>query len=67
MKAFVDRGGQVIFVAPKAPGSAELLGVKWTDWTSPSENGWGSTRLAMKPDFFGSRAPSARANPSSAA
>jgi Aerotolerance regulator N-terminal len=38
VKAFIDRGGVVMFLPPKAPGSAEFLGVKWGEWTqSPQE------------------------------
>lgn len=32
IKAFVDRGGVVMFVAPKVPNSADFLGVSWTEW-----------------------------------
>jgi len=37
IKQYVDRGGQVIFVAPKAPGSGEFAGVSWTEWTQPPQ------------------------------
>ena len=32
LKAFVERGGQLIFFPPETPGSAEFAGVRWTDW-----------------------------------
>jgi hypothetical protein len=31
-KAFLDRGGRVVFFPPRAPGTAEFLGVRWTTW-----------------------------------
>ena len=48
VQAFVDRGGQVIFFPPRAPGDAEFLGVRWTAWVEeqpevPVETG-GATR-----------------------
>ncbi len=35
--AFVDRGGVILFVPPKAPGAAEFLGVKWGAWTQSAQ------------------------------
>ena len=32
IQAFVDRGGSAIFFPARAPGSAELYGVRWTSW-----------------------------------
>jgi hypothetical protein len=32
VRAFVERGGQVVFLPPGAPGDAEFLGVRWTTW-----------------------------------
>jgi hypothetical protein len=33
IEAFIQRGGQVVFVPPKAPGAAEFMGVRWQSWT----------------------------------
>ncbi|WP_422924848.1 BatA domain-containing protein [Singulisphaera sp. PoT] len=32
IKAFIDRGGYVLFFPPKQPGQAEFLGVRWSGW-----------------------------------
>ena len=37
VKAFVDRGGVVLFLPPKTPGAAEFLGVKWAAWTQSAQ------------------------------
>jgi hypothetical protein len=34
---FVDRGGQVVFFPPSAPGNETLFGARWTSWHSPPE------------------------------
>lgn len=38
VKAFVERGGQVLFFPPRAPGEGTAFGVRWTDWKS-EDNG----------------------------
>jgi hypothetical protein len=30
--SFVQRGGQILFLPPRAPGGGEFMGVKWLDW-----------------------------------
>jgi hypothetical protein len=35
LQAFVERGGSLIFFPSHVPGSGEINGVKWTEWTSP--------------------------------
>jgi hypothetical protein len=37
VKAFVDRGGQVIFLPPRTAGAQEFLGVRWGLWASGDE------------------------------
>ena len=32
VEAFVQRGGQVLFLPPRGPGNAEFMGVHWLDW-----------------------------------
>ncbi len=32
VQAFVDRGGQVVFLPPRAPGDAAFNGVRWRNW-----------------------------------
>ncbi|MGO9114260.1 MAG: BatA domain-containing protein [Thermoguttaceae bacterium] len=32
VQAFVERGGQVIFLPPRAPGAEEFLGMRWGEW-----------------------------------
>jgi hypothetical protein len=32
VQAFLDRGGQVLFLPPRAPGDAAFQGVRWRDW-----------------------------------
>ena len=32
LRKFVDRGGEVVFMPPRQPGSEELFGIRWTDW-----------------------------------
>ncbi|MCY2962408.1 MAG: BatA domain-containing protein [Planctomycetota bacterium] len=39
IERFVERGGQVVFLPPRDPTSAELFGMKWTDW-SVEEKTW---------------------------
>ena len=34
VRRFLDRGGQVIFFPPDAPGTGEFLGFSWGSWTS---------------------------------
>jgi hypothetical protein len=33
VQAYVDRGGQVIFLPPRSPGDSEFMGVRWQAWT----------------------------------
>jgi hypothetical protein len=33
----VDRGGQVIFLPPRAPGAQEFLGTRWGEWVDGGE------------------------------
>src|SRR5262249_38388381 len=37
VRGFVERGGQVLFFPPRAPGIAEFLGVRWDAWTESQE------------------------------
>jgi hypothetical protein len=32
VEAFVRRGGQVVFLPPRVPGTAEFMGARWQDW-----------------------------------
>jgi len=32
LQAFIERGGNVIFLPPRASGLAEFMGVRWQDW-----------------------------------
>jgi hypothetical protein len=32
VQAFINRGGQVVFLPPRAPGDAEFLGARWRGW-----------------------------------
>jgi hypothetical protein len=34
VRGFLDRGGQVIFFPPDAPGDGEFLGFSWRSWTA---------------------------------
>jgi hypothetical protein len=34
VEAFVQRGGQVVFLPPRAPGNTEFMGAHWLDWTT---------------------------------
>ncbi len=38
VQAFLDRGGQVIFLPPSSPTGAEFLGTKWTDWVHETKD-----------------------------
>jgi len=44
VKAFIDRGGRVIFFPPRAPTGVEFLGAKWTSWIEAEQgvpvDGW---------------------------
>jgi Aerotolerance regulator N-terminal len=33
VEAFVQRGGQVIFLPPRAPGDGDFMGIRWQGWT----------------------------------
>ncbi len=44
VQAFVERGGQVIFLPPRAPGAQEFLGMRWGEWADGE-----SERLPSKP------------------
>jgi len=37
LEAFVDRGGQVVFFAPREPGRGSLFGQQWVAWHSSDE------------------------------
>ena len=37
VQAFLDRGGQVIFLPPRSPSAAEFLGTKWTTWVNETK------------------------------
>ncbi len=37
IQAFVERGGQAIFLPPGSPGDAELFGVGWKSWAEEPE------------------------------
>ncbi|WLD11586.1 BatA domain-containing protein [Planctellipticum variicoloris] len=37
VRAFVDRGGQVIFLPTQNPGEGELFGMRWQTWTTGRE------------------------------
>jgi len=32
VRAFVERGGRVLFFPPRTPGDGDFLGVRWTSW-----------------------------------
>lgn len=34
LRAFVDRGGQAVFLPPRTPSDDELFGIRWTSWAS---------------------------------
>jgi len=39
VKAYIDRGGQALFLPAKVPGTGAFLGVKWGDWADgPGDN-----------------------------
>jgi hypothetical protein len=33
VQAFIQRGGQVLFLPPRTPSNSAFLGVRWQDWT----------------------------------
>ena len=37
IEQFVNRGGQVVFFPPGAPGNETVFGARWTKWESPPE------------------------------
>jgi hypothetical protein len=37
VKAFIDRGGQVLFLPPRAAATQEFLGAKWGTWETDKE------------------------------
>lgn len=37
LQKYVDRGGQIVFLPPRNPGSEEFLGMKWGPWQSRDE------------------------------
>jgi hypothetical protein len=39
VEAFVQRGGQAVFLPPRAPGEAEFMGVRWQSWTADQAAG----------------------------
>ena len=38
VQAFVDRGGQVMFLPPRVPDAAEFLGVRWQTWAEGAQD-----------------------------
>jgi hypothetical protein len=38
VQSFVEQGGQVIFLPPRAPGEEQLFGVRWQSWVAPGED-----------------------------
>jgi len=34
VEAFVQRGGQLVFLPPRAPGDTEFMGVRWQGWAA---------------------------------
>jgi hypothetical protein len=53
VKRFVDRGGRIVFFAPKSPGGEEIYGVKWKSWVEPrepvrTESWWGDADLLAR-------------------
>lgn len=38
LQAFVERGGQVVFLPPRNPTQDEFMGVRWLNWNSSTEN-----------------------------
>jgi hypothetical protein len=38
LQAFVERGGQAVFLPPRTPGDEQLFGVRWNEWTSSNES-----------------------------
>jgi Aerotolerance regulator N-terminal len=32
LEAFINRGGQVVFLPPRTPGEAEFMGARWQSW-----------------------------------
>ena len=37
VQSFVERGGQVVFLPPHAPGTEELFGLRWASWVDQSD------------------------------
>ncbi len=37
LQAYIDRGGQIVFLPPRNPGNEEFLGMKWGHWQSRDE------------------------------
>ena len=37
IQAFVERGGQVVFLPPAAPGDQEIFGVGWQSWVAATD------------------------------
>lgn len=38
IQTYIDRGGQIVFMPPRNPGTEEFLGIRWNDWTSSNDN-----------------------------
>ena len=38
LQSFIDRGGQVVFLPSRNPGSHEFLGIRWNDWVSSNDS-----------------------------
>lgn len=42
LQTLIERGGQVLFLPPEAPGTTEFLGVRWDSWTDGTADGGSS-------------------------
>ena len=38
VQAYIDRGGQIVFMPPRNPGGDEFSGIRWNEWTSSNDN-----------------------------
>ena len=38
LQAFVERGGQVVFLPPRNPSGDDFLGIRWNEWVSSNDN-----------------------------
>ncbi len=37
LQSFVERGGQVVFLPPRNPGSDEIFGMRWNHWSTSND------------------------------